>query len=576
MSTIDRREYDVVCIGGGGAGIAAATTAARNGAKVALLSKEPLGYGNTRIAAGIKVHPGITAGDSENLFYEDMLAGGEYLNNPRLARIVAKESRLSSQMLESFGYTFRRDDEGLISVKVARRSGGHSLIRSLVPFPYGGVPIGSALRSAGARGQWDVFEEVVVTRLLTEGNQIRGLVLLHTKDGTLEVIAAKAVVLTTGGAGWLYYPHTDCSRVCTGDGYALALNAGAELVDMEQVQFIPFAVTHPRSLAGMIIGDPAAAGPHGRLLDKDGNVVATEINVMTRAQVAVIISREVERGRGAAHGGLLLDLSPNFASEIGRRYLAHAHTNIAGLNVVKRAYGPQAFKCEEPWEVLPSAHFIMGGVVIDEWGRTSVKGLYAAGEVAGGIHGANRLGSVALSDILIFGRRAGEDAAKYAAGADAPLKRADDIDLEHERISQWHAKRGARPVQLVRRLQTSMWTNVGLVRDQDKGMRALSEIDSIEAESAEMGFRGRPGYCTDLQDAFELAFMLQVARATARSALERRESRGAHARSDYPMRDDKNWLANIFVRGVGKSMLTAVRRSAAASEAIAGIRRATS
>ena len=149
-----RREYDVVCIGGGGAGIAAATTAARNGAKVAVLSKDPLGYGNTRIAAGIKVHPGITAGDSEELFYEDMLAGGEYLNNPRLARIVAEESRLSSQMLESFGYTFRRDEEGLISAKVARRSGGHSVIRSLAPFPYGGFLSGRpcAAQATGAVG----------------------------------------------------------------------------------------------------------------------------------------------------------------------------------------------------------------------------------------------------------------------------------------------------------------------------------------------------------------------------------------------------------------------------------------
>lgn len=569
---MQRREYDVVCIGGGGAGIAAATTAARNGAKVAVISKEPMGYGNTRIAAGIKVHPGLAAGDSENLFYEDMLAAGEYLNNPRLARIVAEESRLSSQMLESFGYSFRRDEEGLISAKVARRSGGHSLIRSLAPFPYGGVAIGAALRSAGARGQWDVLEEVIVTRLLVENNRIRGLVVLHTRNGTLEPIAAKGVVLATGGAGWMYYPHTDCLRVSTGDGYALALRAGAELVDMEQVQFIPFAVTHPRSLTGLIIGDPSVAGPHGRLLDKDGNVVATGVNVMTRAQVAVIISREVERGRGAAHGGMLLDLSPNFADDSGRQHLAHARTNIAGLNVVKRAYGSKAFRCEEPWEVLPSAHFTMGGVVIDEWSRTSVQGLYAAGEVAGGIHGANRLGSVALSEILIFGRRAGEDVAKYVAGTDAPSKRADDTEIEREQISRWHAKHRARPIQLVRRLQTSMWKNVGLVRDQQRGIRALNEIDQIQAESREMGFPPRPGYCTDLKDAVELASMLEVARATACSALERRESRGAHARSDYPAKDDENWLANIFVRGVGKSMQTAVRPSALASERIAGMR----
>jgi succinate dehydrogenase/fumarate reductase flavoprotein subunit len=548
--------------------MAAATTAARNGAKVALLSKEPVGYGNTRIAAGIKVHPGLAAGDSEDQFYEDMLAAGEYLNNPRLARIVAEESRLSSQMLESFGYTFRRDEDGLISSKVARRSGGHSFARSLAPFPYGGVPIGSALRGAGARGQWDVLEEVIVTRLLTEDNRIRGLVLLHTRDGELEPIAAKAVVLATGGAGWLYYPHTDCLRVSTGDGFGLALRAGAELIDMEQVQFIPFALTHPRSLTGLIIGDPSAAGPYGRLLDKDGKVVATGINVMTRAQVAAIIAREVERGGGAEHGGLLLDLTPNFAEENGRQHLAQARTGISGLNLVRHAYGPRAFRFEEPWEVLPSAHFTMGGVVIDEWGRSRVKGLYAAGEVAGGTHGANRLGSVALSEILIFGRRAGENAAQYAAGTNSPLKHADDTDPEREKILRWHAERGTRPIQLVRRLQACMWKNVGLVRDQVKGTRALDEIDQLEAESAEMSFPARPGLCTDLKDAFELESLLDVARATALSALERRESRGAHTRSDYPLKDDKNWLANIFVRGFGKFMQIAVRPSAAASEAM--------
>lgn len=566
MRTETRKQYDVVCIGGGGAGIAAATAAVSNGAKVALISKEPMGYGNTRISAGLKVHPGLAAEDSDERFYRDMLAGGEYLNNPRLARIVAEESRLSSQILGSFGYSFRRDEEGRLSVKVARRSGGHSLIRSLAPAPYGGVPIGLALRSAGSRGQWDVLEEVVATRLLVEDNRIRGLVLLHTKTGAVEAISAKAVILATGGAGWLYFPHTDCLRTSTGDGYDLALRAGAELIDMEMVQFIPFALTHPRSLAGLIIGDPSIAGPCGRLLDRDGNVVATGINVMTRAQVAVIISREIERGRAAAHGGLLLDLTPNFAEEAGRQHLAQARTNIAGLNIVRHAYGPQAFRFEEPWEVLPSAHFTMGGVVIDEWGRSRVEGLYAAGEAAGGIHGANRLGSVALSDIFIFGRRAGLDAARYAAGVDPPRQFADDTNPERESISRWHSRRGVRPIQLVRRLQDCMWKNVGLVRNQANAMAALSELDRIAEQSLEMGFPARAGVCTDLKDAFELDSLLNVARATTLSALERRESRGAHARSDYPEKNDRNWLSNIYVWNVGQSMRTRVRPSAGAAE----------
>jgi len=562
---VDRRDYDVVCIGGGGAGVEAAMTAARSGARVALLSKEPLGYGNTRIAYGVKTHPGLAPEDSFERLYKDMLEGSDYLSNPQLARVVAEESVLSTMMMESCGYIFPRDENGQLSEKVISRSGGHSIARTLVPFGHGGGAIGQAMRSAASRSALDVMEEVAVTRLLVEDNQVRGLVVLRLSDGELMGLGARAIILATGGAGWLYYPHTDCLRVSTGDGYALALDTGAELIDMEQVQFIPFAVTHPRALVGIVLGEPGTAGPYGRLIDGEGRVVATRVNVLTRAQVAVIISRAVESGRGAEHGGLLLDLAPNYAGEGDAAALARDQ-KLNRFKLIKRAYGQKAFNLEEPWEVLPSAHFSMGGVVMDEYGRTSVQGLYAAGEVSGGIHGANRLGSVALSDIFIFGRRAGKDAACLASGASQPSLHDDDLDLDRARIDAWSAKRGRRPIELVRALQRTMWENVGLVRDETRGRRALQDIAQLEQESTTVGFTPHSGYCTDLLDAIELELMLKTARAMALSSLERRESRGAHARSDYPERDDADWLANVCVRADGDGLKITVRPSAAAAE----------
>ncbi|MBC7104690.1 MAG: FAD-binding protein, partial [Firmicutes bacterium] len=223
------------------------------------------------------------------------------------------------------------------------------------------------------------------------------------------------MVLATGGAGWLYYPHTDCLRGATGDGMALAYAAGAELVDMEMVQFIPFAIVHPPSFCGILIGEPSVAGPHGVLLDGQGRLLLENVRRQTRAAVTRVMAEALAAGRGTERGALLLDMSGNLKSREGREHLAYLKRR-GRLEAVRRAYGDKAYKGEEPWEVLPSAHYFIGGLRVDPWGATNLPGLYAAGQAAGGVHGANRLGSVSLAELFVFGRRAGLAAARFALG----------------------------------------------------------------------------------------------------------------------------------------------------------------
>jgi succinate dehydrogenase/fumarate reductase flavoprotein subunit len=544
---VDVREYDVVCIGAGGAGVTAAITAAATGARVLLIAKEPIGYGNTRISVGVVASCGILSTDTPDVLYDDLVVGGEHLNNPKLARVMAEEAALAPAIAERAGALFARDDEGGVSRAVAVRAGGHRYHRSVKAHGKG-IGLGQALRAAAARSPIDVLEETLTVELLRDGARIAGLVAWDLAAGEPIVVRASAVILASGGLGWMYYPHTDCMRSATGDGYALGLEAGAELIDMEQVQFLPFSCTRPTSMIGIFLGEPSFAGPEGRLLDGHGRELLTGVDRMTRAQVSSVIALELRKGNGTKDGGMLLDLRPNLATPGGRAAWQYLK-DIGLLDIAKRAYGPKAYSWEEPWEVAPTVHFHMGGLRIDEHGATNVAGLYAAGEAAGGVHGACRLGSVALAELFVFGRRAGLAAADFARGADRatfPRDRAGDTAA---RVAGLPGARGEhRPITLVRQIQRLMWDKVGAVRDGTNLLAAIAELRDVADHADDLRTSGERRHNLEMQDALELGLMLRTADVVVRSALARQETRGAHIRADYPDRDDARWQANLVAR----------------------------
>lgn len=523
--------FDVIVIGGGGAGAAAAVAARRAGARVALLSKEPAGYGDTRIAEGAFAYPGRTAEDTPELFCQDIKRSGEQLCDDDLVQTLARETEAGIYNLEEFGYLFRRDTEGRLSSKTSFKVAGHSTAR-VITGAGRGINIGVSVRAACARAGVTVIEDTMAVRLLTREGRVAGVLVYDFNSGEYEVLSGRAVILATGGTGWLYYPHTDSSRSVTGDGFALALQAGASLVEMEQVQFMPFAITHPDSMVGIMCGDPSSAGPHGRLIDREGTVVLEGVLNFNRAQVTRVMAQALKEGRGGSHGGLFLDMRPNLEAPGGMALWQAFSKGAPTMKTVRAAYGEDAYRWKTPWEVLPTAHYHMGGVRADANGNTGIPGLYAAGGVQGGVHGGNRLGSVALSEIFVFGRRAGE-----AAAHDALAAAGNGANGAPEAASPavMPGRKGRhRPIQLVRRLQKTMWECAGPVRDE-QGIRAgLGELDRLDEEAADLAISSGKRCNQEMRDALELPLMLLTARAIMASALERRESRGAHLRADFP------------------------------------------
>lgn len=543
---MELKHYDVLCLGAGGAGIMAAVAAALRGARVAVIAKEPIGHGNTRMALGGMACTGLVEEDSVAAFTADILSAGDNLSDAELARAVAEEAPAAVAALESLGLFFARDEAGRLSGRSGHRAGGHTLTRTAVGANRG-MAFGAVLRAAAAAAKVDVYEDTVAVRLLVQDGRAVGAVCLHLPSGEGLLLAAPAVLLATGGAGWLYYPHTDCNRTCTGDGYALAYWAGAELVDMEQAQFIPFGVTHPPAMVGIIVGEPIHAGD-SHLVNANGETVLTGLDRMTRAQVSRAIALEVARGNGSPYGGLALDFAPNYAS--GRAdELRRMHQSGGILDVIRAAYGKRAADWEEPWDVAPTAHYQMGGVVTDAAGRSTLPGLYAAGEVQGGVHGGNRLGSVALADIFVFGRRAGEAMANAAASAPALSLTPTLVGEAEARVNALFGREGTvRPVALQRRLQALLWEKVGPLRDADGLDEARAEIEEIEAATTDAATAPFRRYNTEVLDLLELQFMLATGRLIATAATARAESRGAHVRRDFPERDDSKWLRNITLR----------------------------
>ncbi|MEW6443238.1 MAG: FAD-binding protein [bacterium] len=547
MQSVETIRADVLVLGAGGAGVMAAVEAERAGATTIIVSKEPVGYGDTRISLGaMSTSPDRGAGDSEEAFAEDMMRGGEHLSDPKLVDALVRDAMDATVSFEGFGHLFARDESGTLK-RLEFPPGGHRASRTITS-PGVGVSMGHVLRAAAARSSVRVLEETVCSELIVADGQVAGAATLRMSTGKVVAILAKSTILATGGAGALYYPHTDCMPAVAGDGFSLALRAGAELVDMEQVQFIPFGITHPASMLGAPCGEPAMAGPFGRLVDCRGEVVLENIMPLTRAQVARVIVEQIRRGGATGHGGLLLDLRPNLETPDGR-FFADLMKKMGGpfLDVVRKAYGRKAANLEEPWDVLPSAHYNMGGVRTDAWCRAGVPGLYACGQAQGGVMGGNRLGSTSLTEIFVFGKRAGRTAARE--GASRSFADPASARPAAARLRSLPGSAGAhRPVQLKRELQQLMWEKAGPLRDAAGLTEALERMRGIRERSADLRLTHMRRYNTEAADAIELDHMLRAAEAIARSALERKESRGAHVRSDFPRRNDQAPVENMLVR----------------------------
>lgn len=541
------KKSDVLVIGSGGAGVTAAVEAARIGASVVMVSKEPIGYGDTRISLGVmSTSPDTTTGDSEEQFVEDMIRGGEGLNDPKLVRALVRDALDATITFEGFGHIFLRDESGVLN-RLSFPPGGHTSSRA-IGSPAVGISMGHAMRSAAARANVEILEETYCAELLVRDGEVVGAVAVQKTSCEPIALLAKATIIAAGGAGSLYYPHTDCMPGVVGDSYGLALRAGAELVDMEQVQCLPFAITHPPAMLGAPCGEPAMAGPHGRLLNNKGEVVLENIMPMTRAAVARIVMEEVRRGGATEHGGLLLDLRPNMEAPEGELMLA-IMKKVGGvfLDIVRRAYGEKAADLQEPWDVLPTVHYNMGGVKTDEWCRSAVPGLYACGQAQGGVMGGNRLGSTSLTEIFVFGKRAGTTAARESINRRIADETTARQALEKVR-SLFGASGNHRPVHLKRALQKLMWEKVGPLRDSCGLEEAIKEIGSIKKQAADLRISGPKSHNSEVADAIELSHMLATADAIVLSALERTESRGAHVCSDFPERDDKSPVKNMVVK----------------------------
>ncbi len=535
----------------------ASVAASQKGAKVIIVSKEPVGYGNTRIVGGIMAYGDLDKAKKGEDFLRDMIVGGGYLNNQDICKMLAQEAPQATFILESFGGVLGRDEAGKITEKALIQVGGHTSPRTLL-IPSTGPGIGQALRYAIIRENIEALELTLIVDLICEGNHVLGAIGYDLKKGETVVIRARKTLLATGGGGWIYFPHTDVSRSVTGDGFTLALNAGAELIDMEQIQYIPFSLTHPPGLAGIVVGEPFTAGPAGVLKNIKGKDILPGVNLKTRAEVANAIILEVEKGNGTKHGGCLLDLKEN-KKHPGGKVLYDQYTKGLFRNftdIVKFAYGPKAASWQEPWDVYPSAHYFMGGVVIDDWGRVKgVENLFACGEVCGGIHGSNRLGSVSLMEIFIFGKRAGECAASEMNNGLQEVDQ-DLINFYVNKITGMFGRQGKhRPIEVKRRLQKTMWDFVGPARTEKKLEKGLEALSSIKEEAKDLNISSVKIYNTELIDAIELGFMIPVSMCVAESAYERKESRGSHVRLDYPQRDDKNWLKNIVIKKDTKNEL---------------------
>ena len=528
----ETHEHDVLIIGAGGAGLRAAIEALAQGASVGVVCKSLLGKAHTVMAeGGIAASMGnVDPADDWRTHFRDTMRGGKFLNNWRMAQIHAQEAADRVRELEQWGALFDRTDDGRI---LQRAFGGHTFKRLCHVGDRTGLEMIRTLQDRGVQMGFDVYMECTVTRLLKNGDRIAGAFAYWRESGRFVIFKAKSIVLATGGIGKMY-PVTSNSWEYTADGMSLAYEAGADLLDMEFVQFHPTGMVWPPGVQGLLVTE-AVRGEGGILRNRNGERFMEKydpkrMELSTRDVVARSIYTEVKEGRGTEHGGAFLDISHKPAEYVKRKLpsMYHQFRELADVDITK-----------QPMEVGPTCHYMMGGVRVEaETGAASVAGLYAAGEAAAGLHGANRLGGNSLSDLLVFGRRAGAAAAQHAKSTPAAVVDPDQIQqAEREMLEPFERTGGESPYAIHADLQKTMQSLVGIFRTEGDLSQALDELGRMNQRARQLSMSGsrmfNPGWhlCRDLKS------MLTIAEAVTRSALARRESRGAHSRIDYPNYD---------------------------------------
>jgi Succinate dehydrogenase/fumarate reductase, flavoprotein subunit len=573
MPEYETFDYDVLVIGAGGAGLRAAIEASAAGVRVGLVCKSLLGKAHTVMAEG-----GIAAAlanvderDNWKVHFADTMRGGQYVNQWRMAELHAKEAPDRVRELEAWGAVFDRTKDGRI---LQRHFGGHKYPRLAHVGDRTGLEMIRTLQDHGVHQGIDVYMEHTILSLLKDGDRVVGAFGYERERGRFKIFRARAVVLATGGIGRAY-KITSNSWEYTGDGHSLAYDAGAELIDMEFIQFHPTGMVWPPSVMGILVTE-GVRGEGGILTNNQGRrFMFEEIpdayrahtadneeegwrycqgdknarrppELLTRDHVSRCIVREIKEGRGSPHGGVFLDISwikqkmPNAAEHIKRKLpsMYHQFRQLADIDIT-----------EQPMEVGPTTHYIMGGVRVDPDTQMSrLPGLFAAGECASGINGANRLGGNSLSDLLVFGKRAGEFAAKFARENQHDGIDSDRIDkTAREALGPFERSDGENPYAIQKDLQETMQGLVGIVRTESEMREALEKISKLKARAEKSAVTGNREYNPGWHTALDLKNLLMVSEAITLAALERKESRGAQFREDYPDKAERFSKVNTII-----------------------------
>jgi len=545
----ETHEHDVLIIGAGGAGLRAAIEALAQGARVAVVCKSLLGKAHTVMAEGglAAAMCNLDKADGWRPHFRDTMNGGKRLNNWRMAQLHAQEAPGRVNELEQWGALFDRTADGSI---LQRAFGGHTYRRLCHVGDRTGLEMIRTLQDRGVQLGFDVFMECTVTRLLKDGNRVAGAFAYYRDSGKFVVFKAKAVVIATGGIG-KSWRVTSNSWECTGDGMALAYDAGAELLDMEFVQFHPTGMVWPPGVQGILVTE-AVRGEGGILRNKNGERFMEKydpkrMELSTRDVVARSIYTEVKEGRGSPHGGAFLDISHKPPEYVKRKLpsMYHQFKELADVDITKG-----------PMEVGPTCHYVMGGIRVDaESTQASLPGLFAAGEAAGGLHGANRLGGNSLSDLLVFGRRAGLAAGQYAKTGTAPSIDAAQIeDAAREALAPFERATGENPYSIHHDLQEVMQNLVGIFRADQDLRKALVELDKLKDRAKKIRVEGTRTFNPGWHLFFDLQSMLTLSEACTHAALARKESRGAHSRLDFPKTEDEWGRKNLVIAKKGGAL----------------------